>query len=156
MYNMEELDLETEKKVSPKKDTPQVETVSIEEKVANNSTTGTAKVINNTMQKDDRYKTVKDIKIITAVCETLLAIPFLWATIILSMVWIPLFVMFILHLWLWIYISKNPQLKIPAKWNIIWTFISLLAIIPFVWMILHIITAIILWLEVDEISKAEK
>ncbi|WP_341415121.1 hypothetical protein [Paenibacillus filicis] len=80
--------------------------------------------------------------IITALLEAILGIPFIGGTIVISMSYTPLVVMFILHVVTLALALRESGPKIGSLAGI---FTSLIAWIPFVGMVMHILTAIILF-----------
>lgn len=95
--------------------------------------------------------TARILKWITGSLEVLLGIPVLGATIVLGLYWFPLFVMLVLHIATLIVSSKQGTTKYGSILGIV---TSLVAWIPFVGMIMHIITGILLM--VDASKKEEK
>ena len=85
----------------------------------------------------------KGLKLAGAIVETILGIPFWGGLLILSMFWSPLFLMLAFHIVALILLSKSKQRKTPAILGIV---ASTLGWIPFVGMILHIITAVLYWI----------
>lgn len=80
---------------------------------------------------------------ITGVLEALLGIPFLGGIYILSQAWTPLIVMLFLHIVTWIFTHRDRGITAGSILGVI---TSLIAWIPLVGMIMHIITAIVLFL----------
>lgn len=95
------------------------------------------------VKKETHMKVNKILKLITAIGESILGIPLLGGTIIVSLLWIPLVVMFILHIITLIYSSKENTSKAGSILGII---TSVLGWIPILGMFMHIITAILLWI----------
>lgn len=85
--------------------------------------------------------TSRILKIITGVLEAILGIPFLGGLIVLANGWTPLVIMFVLHIVTLIFCSKENTSKIGSVTGII---TSCLAWIPFLGMLLHILTAVVL------------
>jgi hypothetical protein len=86
----------------------------------------------------------KILKWVTGGLEALLGVPILGATIVISMLWTPLAVMFVLHIITLILTKKEGG---SGAGSIIGIITSCLAWIPFVGMIMHIITAFILLIQ---------
>lgn len=84
------------------------------------------------------------MKWITGGAEAFLGIPFIGGTIVLSTGWGALIVMFILHL-VTLLIAHNEKGSITG--SVVGMVTSVIAIIPFVGMIMHIITAVILLID---------
>jgi len=80
--------------------------------------------------------------LITALLEAILGIPVLGGTIVLSMSYAPLVIMFILHVITLALVLREGGPKIGSLAGIL---TSLIAWIPFVGMVMHILTAIILF-----------
>lgn len=93
------------------------------------------------------------LKLITAICETVLAVPVLWWTIVLSWLWLPLWVMLVLHIITLVFCVNEKE---PIKWNISWIATSVLWFIPFLWMILHIVSAVLLWIDLSQMMDKSK
>lgn len=86
----------------------------------------------------------KIMKWITGSLEAILGIPILGATIILGFLWTPLVVMLVLHIVTLVLAKKNGGTSTGSVLGII---TSCIAIIPFVGMIMHILTAIFLMID---------
>jgi len=98
---------------------------------------------------------VKNLKLLTAILETILAIPIYWWVIIISLAWSPLLIMLVLHI-ITLILGSN-QKNISNVGSIFWIVTSILWWIPVFWMLLHIITAILLWVDYSKIiSKPMK
>ncbi|TCP31232.1 hypothetical protein EV207_103115 [Scopulibacillus darangshiensis] len=95
-------------------------------------------------------KASKILKIISGALEALLGIPVLGGTIILALAWIPLGVMFLLHIATLVLSGKDGVKKHGSILGIV---TSCIGWIPFVGMIMHIITAVMLL--VDGISQKD-
>jgi hypothetical protein len=93
------------------------------------------------------------LKLIAAIGETLLGIPVLGGTIIVFFAWIPLFVMLILHI-VGLILSSNE--KIEKTGHILGIVTNVLGFIPVLGMLMHITTAVILWIEFSRESKNKK
>lgn len=118
------------------------------EKIINNWTELNNKELNETRRN------LIDFKMMLAVGETVLAIPLLWWFIILASAWTILMIMLILHIIALVLIiqnnnnfENNEDKYISKNWNIVWIAASILGFIPFLGMLLHIISAIVLWSE---------
>ncbi|WP_438434624.1 hypothetical protein [Gorillibacterium sp. sgz500922] len=83
----------------------------------------------------------KVLKWVTGALELLLGIPVLGGLIIIGTAYTPLFVMLILHIITLIISSKNNEVKYGSILGIV---TSILAWIPFLGMVLHLVTAILL------------
>ncbi|WP_144509331.1 hypothetical protein [Bacillus sp. FJAT-22090] len=86
----------------------------------------------------------KVLKWVTGGLEALLGIPILGATIVISFLWIPLLVMLILHITTLV-LTKNEGGTITG--SVLGIVTSCIAWIPFVGMIMHIISAIFLMID---------
>jgi len=86
----------------------------------------------------------KGLKLTCAIGETLLGIPVLGGLIVMGLLWIPLGIMFILHLITLIICSREGESKVG---NIVGVAGNLLAWIPILGMLIHIATAIVCWIE---------
>ncbi|TQR20829.1 hypothetical protein [Psychrobacillus vulpis] len=91
----------------------------------------------------------KILKWVTGALEAILGIPILGATIVIGFLWIPLGVMLILHI-VTLVLTKNDGGSTTG--SILGIVTSCVAWIPFVGMIMHIISAIFLMIDA---SKAE-
>ena len=83
------------------------------------------------------------LRLTTAILESLLAIPILGGSIIVSLVWTPLLVMLVLHI---ITLVMSVRERTSIYGNIVGIVASVLGIIPFLGMALHILAAILLWI----------
>lgn len=81
------------------------------------------------------------LKWVTGGLEALLGVPVLGAAIILSLAWFPLFVMLVLHIITLVISAKEGTDKTGSILGIV---TSCVAWIPFVGMIMHILSAIFL------------
>ncbi len=88
------------------------------------------------------------LKWVTGGLEAILGIPVLGGLIVVGFLWTPLVVMFILHIVTLVFSSRENGDKAPSILGIV---TSCVGWIPFVGMVLHIITAILLM-----ISAAKK
>jgi hypothetical protein len=90
------------------------------------------------------------LKWVTGALEAILGIPVLGASIIVSLLWIPLVIMLILHIITLVLTKKDGGASTGSILGII---TSCVAWIPFVGMIMHILSAIFLMIDA---SKADK
>ena len=88
--------------------------------------------------------TVRVTKWVAGGLEALLGIPVLGASIIIGLVWTPLAIMLVFHI-VNLVLSKNEDL--PVAGSILGIVGNAIGWIPFVGMILHILTAIFLMVE---------
>lgn len=79
--------------------------------------------------------------LVTGILEGILGIPFLGGIIIMSLAYVPLFIMFIMHIITLVFVLKENKDRHGSIAGIV---TSAIGWIPFVGMILHIITAILL------------
>jgi len=79
--------------------------------------------------------------LVTGILEGVLGIPVLGGLIVMGLAYIPLFVMFILHIITLVFALKESK---DVHGSIVGIVTSAIAWIPFVGMIMHIITAILL------------
>lgn len=98
--------------------------------------------------------TSKVLKWVTGGLEALLGVPILGAAIVLGFLWIPLLVMLILHITTLV-LTKNEGGTITG--SVLGIVTSCIAWIPFVGMIMHIISAIFLMMDAakPETSKVD-
>lgn len=96
-------------------------------------------------------QTSKTLLLVTAILEAILGIPVLGGIIILSLLWIPLGIMLILHIVTLIYCAREGNDKHGSILGII---TSVLAVIPFIGMMMHIVTAVLLF--VSATKKTEQ
>ncbi|WP_409342279.1 hypothetical protein [Paenibacillus sp. MBLB4367] len=97
--------------------------------------------------------TSKLMKWITGGLEALLGIPFLGGLIVLSLSWVPLIIMLVLHI-VTLVISVNE--RSGKAGSVVGIITSCIAWIPFVGMIMHLITAVLLLIDAakkDSYSK---
>lgn len=87
---------------------------------------------------------------ITGALEIILAIPVLGGSIVIAMYWTPLGVMFILHLITLILLAKNKE---PVYGSVLGIVTSIVAWIPIVGWIMHLITGILLMVSAAQKSK---
>lgn len=95
-------------------------------------------------------ETVRVTKWVAGGIEALLGIPFLGACIIVGCVCIPLFIMLAFHI-VNLVLSKKEDL--PITGSILGIVASALGWIPFVGMIMHILTAIFVMMEAYKIPR---
>ncbi|MFE6136440.1 hypothetical protein [Bacillus sp. NPDC057893] len=88
--------------------------------------------------------TVKLLKWITGALEALLGIPVLGGTIVVSLLWLPLLFMLVLHI-VTLVLAKKANMS--ANGNVLGIVTSCLAWIPFVGMIMHILSAIFIMMD---------
>ncbi|MEH7503942.1 hypothetical protein V7152_18335 [Neobacillus drentensis] len=88
--------------------------------------------------------TSKILKWVSGGLEALLGVPILGGTIVIGLVWTPLAMMLILHIVTLVFTKKEGG---STTGSILGIVTSCLAWIPFVGMIMHIITAIILMID---------
>ncbi|MFD3215527.1 MULTISPECIES: hypothetical protein [Bacillus] len=88
--------------------------------------------------------TVKLLKWVTGALEALLGIPVLGGTIVVSLLWLPLLFMLVLHI-VTLILAKKANMS--ANGNVLGIVTSCLAWIPFVGMILHILSAIFIMMD---------
>lgn len=89
----------------------------------------------------------KILKWVTGGLEALLGIPILGATIILSMLWVPLGIMLVLHIITLVMTKRDGGATTGSILGIV---TSCIAWIPFVGMIMHILSAIFLMLDANK------
>ncbi|AUB62422.1 hypothetical protein CN917_06875 [Bacillus thuringiensis] len=88
--------------------------------------------------------TVKLLKWVTGALEALLGIPVLGGTIVVSLLWLPLLFMLVLHI---VTLVLAKKVNMSANGNVLGIVTSCLAWIPFVGMILHILSAIFIMMD---------
>ncbi len=88
--------------------------------------------------------TLRLLKWISAGIEAFLGIPVLGGTIIIATGWAPLGIMFIFHIVLVVFSSKAGE---KAAGNIVGIITSIVAFIPVLGMIMHLVTAAVIALE---------
>ncbi|WP_242268139.1 hypothetical protein [Bacillus cereus group sp. BfR-BA-01352] len=88
--------------------------------------------------------TVKLLKWVSGALEALLGIPVLGGTIVVSLLWLPLLFMLVLHI-VTLVLAKKANMS--ANGNVLGIVTSCLAWIPFVGMILHILSAIFIMMD---------
>lgn len=87
---------------------------------------------------------VKILKWVSGGLEAFLGFPFIGGTIVLSLFWTPLMIMLALHI-VTLVLAKKEGLK--ATGNILGIITSCIGWIPFVGMVLHIISAIFIMID---------
>lgn len=90
---------------------------------------------------ENKTKTSTILKWITGGLEVFLGIPFVGGTFVISLLWTPLAIMLVLHIITLIYSSNENEKKHGSILGIV---TSTIAWIPFVGMIMHLITGGIL------------
>ena len=100
--------------------------------------------------KESGMEKCKQYLLITAIAETVLGFPFLGASIILSLFWIPLLIMLVVHI---IALNHCAQNNVDKTGNILGIIANVIGWIPLLGMIMHIITAIFLWKTYSKITK---
>lgn len=98
-------------------------------------------------------KNIKILKWIAGGIEAFLSIPILGASIILSLLWIPLAIMLALHITILVFCKKE---DLPITGNILGIIASALGWVPFVGWIMHILTAIFVMIEASKIKIIEE
>ena len=89
-------------------------------------------------------KTSKGLKLASAIVETVLGIPLLGGLIVIGFAWTPLFLALGLHIITLIFSIKQ---NVSKPGSILGIVTSCVGAIPVVGMIMHIISAVILWTE---------
>lgn len=89
----------------------------------------------------------KNLMLATAIGETVLAIPIISGIFIISTMYIPLLVMLVLHIL--VIVMWNKLGKSTSVWSVLGIITSVLGWIPFVGWALHVITAILLWVRIN-------
>ncbi|WP_313801706.1 hypothetical protein [Cytobacillus sp.] len=87
------------------------------------------------------------LKWLTGALEAILGIPVLGATIIVSLAWIPLAIMLVLHIITLVLTKKDGGASVGSILGIV---TSCIAWIPFVGMIMHILSAIFLMIDASK------
>lgn len=88
--------------------------------------------------------TTKILKLVTSILEGILGIPFIGGILIVSMLWLPLLVMLGLHIATLVITEKEGGPKVGSILGIV---TSVIAWIPLVGMLMHMITFIVLLVE---------
>ncbi|UFT98674.1 hypothetical protein KO561_15955 [Radiobacillus kanasensis] len=83
------------------------------------------------------------LKLATGICEAILGVPFLGASIVLGNLWTPLGFMLIFHIVTLVFTKRDGG---STSGSVLGIITSLIAWIPFVGMVMHIVTAIVLLL----------
>jgi uncharacterized membrane protein len=96
-----------------------------------------------------KKKKFNELKLASAIIETIFAIPIIGAMIILGFVWVPLIIALILHIVVLV-LTIDTRNKTGSILGIC---ASIFGFIPFVGWILHVIAAIFLWLETFNAKK---
>ncbi len=92
-------------------------------------------------------KTSDTLKLVTAIMESLLAVPIFGFLLIISTFWIILGVMLILHIITLVFSIRENKSYYGSISGI---FASVLGIIPFLGWTLHLITAVLLWVSFSQ------
>lgn len=87
------------------------------------------------------------MKWVTGALEALLGIPFVGGAIVISLLWTPLILMLVLHIITLVLTKKDGGL---ARGSILGIITSCIGWIPFVGMVMHIITAIFLMIDASK------
>lgn len=95
--------------------------------------------------------TLRLLKWISAGIEAFLGIPILGGMIILATGWAPLGIMFIFHIILVVFSTKAGE---KAAGNIVGIITSVVGFIPFLGMMMHLVTAAVIALETASQKKA--
>ncbi|WP_147802851.1 hypothetical protein [Alkalicoccus halolimnae] len=90
------------------------------------------------------------LKRVSGGAEAFLGIPFLGGLFILNFSWIPLFIMLALHLFVLFISGKQGKKKTGSVLGIVTSCIGWL---PFIGMVMHIVTAVVLLTEAHKESK---
>ena len=98
-------------------------------------------------------KTVKITKWVAGGLEALLGIPVLGASIIVGLLWIPLGLMLVFHIVNWVLSRKE---GLPITGSIIGIVGNAIGWIPFVGMIMHIVTAVFVMVEAAKTKTIEE
>lgn len=96
--------------------------------------------------------TSRILKWVTGALEILLGIPVLGGLIVVSLAWVPLGIMLVLHIVTLVFSSNERAAKHGSILGIV---TNCLAWIPFVGMILHLMTGIILMIDAAQSHKTE-
>jgi len=96
------------------------------------------------------YFNYKNLKILSAILETLCWLPFLWWVFFITTSWQIILVLIIIH-FITLFLSiKEWKLSIGSNF---WIVINFFTWIPIIWTILHFLISIILWLEIAKENK---
>ena len=90
------------------------------------------------------------LKWVTGALEAIMGIPVLGGTIVVSLLWAPLILALVLHIITLIFSIKENTNKHGSILGIV---TSCVAVIPFVGMVMHIITAVILMIDAAKKGK---
>jgi hypothetical protein len=97
--------------------------------------------------------TSRILKWVTGALEAVLGIPILGGAIIISFLWTPLILMLVLHIVTLVLTAKEEGSKTGSILGIV---TSCIGWIPFVGMIMHILTAVILMIDAAKTDTASK
>lgn len=86
----------------------------------------------------------RPLKLITAILESIFAIPVLGALLIIGSLWTLLGIALVLHIISLVFSAKE---KKGTSGNIVGIIASVLGWIPFLGFILHLVSAILLWID---------
>jgi len=89
---------------------------------------------------------VKNLKLIAAIVETILALPFIGGLIVIGTAWLTLVIVLALHIAILAVASQNKAKKVAPIMGII---TNVLAWIPVVGWLLHLVTAILYWVDIS-------
>lgn len=93
----------------------------------------------------------RNMKWVTGFMEAFLGIPIVGGLFIISLGWTPLIIMFVLHIVTLILSNQNKEQSFGSILGII---TSVLGWIPFLGMLLHIVTAIVLFISANKSSSS--
>jgi hypothetical protein len=93
----------------------------------------------------------RTMKWVTGFMEAFLGIPIIGGLFIISLSWAPLIIMFILHIVTLVLSNQNREQSYGSICGII---TSVLGWIPFLGMLMHIITAIVLFISANRSSRS--
>lgn len=102
------------------------------------------------MNQDNKISTI--LKWVTGGLELFWGLPFIGGMIIVSLAWTPLALMLILHIITLVFSSKENKKIYGSVLGIV---TSVVAIIPFVGMVMHIITGILLLVDANNQQKQQ-
>jgi len=88
---------------------------------------------------------VKSLKMVAAIVETILALPFIGGLIVIGTAWLTLVIVLALHIAILAVTSSNKSKKTAPIIGII---TNALAWIPVVGWLLHLVTAILYWVDI--------
>jgi len=92
-------------------------------------------------------KNLNIMKWLSGGCEAFLGIPIIGGTVILSLAWIPLFIMMAVHVLIVIVALKNKHENDFPTGNVIGLGASIFGFIPGLGMVLHIVAAVFILME---------